>query len=46
MVWATLYGYLVFGQLPDKVSALGMAIIVASGVGLVVHERRLRGSSG
>lgn len=46
MLWATLYGYLVFGQLPDRLSTLGMAIIVASGVGLVIHERRLRGSSG
>jgi drug/metabolite transporter (DMT)-like permease len=40
MLWATFYGWLVFGQLPDAISALGMAIIVASGVGLVLHERR------
>ena len=42
MIWATLYGYFVFGQLPDGVSALGMAVIVASGVALVLHEARLR----
>lgn len=41
MIWATLYGYLVFAQLPDGLSALGMAVIVASGVALVVHERRM-----
>jgi drug/metabolite transporter (DMT)-like permease len=41
MIWATLYGYLVFDQLPDRISALGMTIIVASGVALVLHERRL-----
>ena len=40
MIWATMYGYLVFGQLPDGVSGLGMAIIVAAGVALVLHERR------
>ena len=40
MVWATIYGYLVFNQLPDRFSALGMAVIVASGVALVIHERR------
>ena len=40
MIWATLYGYVVFGQLPDGLSALGMAVIVASGVGLILHERR------
>ena len=41
MVWATIYGYMVFGHLPDGLSAVGMAVIVASGVGLVVHEHRM-----
>jgi drug/metabolite transporter (DMT)-like permease len=41
MLWATFYGYAIFGQLPDGISALGMAVIVASGVGLVLHERRI-----
>jgi len=41
ILWATMYGYLVFGHLPDGFSALGMAVIVASGVALVVHERRM-----
>ena len=40
MVWATLYGYFIFGQLPDGLSALGMVVIVGSGVALVLHERR------
>lgn len=39
MIWATLYGWLIFGHLPDALSALGMGVIVASGVGLIVHER-------
>ena len=39
MLWATGYGYLVFGQLPDRFSALGMVVIVASGVALAWHER-------
>lgn len=43
MIWATAYGYIVFGQLPDGISALGMAVIVASGVALFVHESRRRG---
>ncbi len=42
MIWATPYGYVIFGQLPDGVSVAGMAIIVASGIGLVLHERRMR----
>ncbi len=41
MIWATLYGLAVFGQLPDALSAIGMAVIVASGIGLVLHERRM-----
>ena len=39
MIWATLYGLAIFGQLPDRWSALGMATIVASGVWLAVQER-------
>jgi drug/metabolite transporter (DMT)-like permease len=39
MIWATLYGWAIFGHLPDSLSALGMAVIVASGVGLIFHER-------
>ncbi|MEP7359492.1 MAG: DMT family transporter, partial [Anaerolineales bacterium] len=40
MIWATLFGYLIFGQLPDGWSAVGMAIIVASGLVLALQERR------
>jgi drug/metabolite transporter (DMT)-like permease len=40
MVWSTGYGYLVFRQMPDGWSALGMAVIVASGLLLAVSERR------
>jgi drug/metabolite transporter (DMT)-like permease len=40
MIWATLFGYVVFGQLPDGWSAVGMAIIVGSGLMLALQERR------
>jgi drug/metabolite transporter (DMT)-like permease len=36
MVWATSYGFAIFGQLPDRWSALGMAIIVVSGLWLAL----------
>ena len=39
MIWATMYGFVLFGQLPDRPSAAGMAVIVASGVGLALQER-------
>ncbi len=40
MIWATLYGYLIFDQLPDRWSGAGMTIIVASGLLLALQERR------
>ena len=40
MIWATLYGFAIFAQLPDRWSALGMAVIVASGLWLALQERR------
>lgn len=40
IVWAVAYGYAVFGQLPDRWSALGIAVIAATGVFLAVMERR------
>jgi drug/metabolite transporter (DMT)-like permease len=40
MIWATLFGWLVFGHLPDGWSAVGMAIIVGSGLLLALQERR------
>jgi drug/metabolite transporter (DMT)-like permease len=42
MIWSTAFGWLLFGHLPDALSAFGMAVIVASGVALVLHERRRR----
>jgi len=40
ILWATAFGYLMFGQHPDRLSALGMAVVVASGVALALWERR------
>ena len=40
IMWTTALGYVVFDQLPDRWSALGMVIIVGSGVMLAILERR------
>ena len=40
IVWATAFGYFVFGQHPDGWSAVGMSIIGGSGLLLALHERR------
>ncbi len=41
MIWATLYGFVIFGQLPQGWSWLGIAIIIASGLWLAQQERAL-----
>ena len=40
MIWAVAYGYVIFGQLPDHWSMVGICVIVASGVYLAVMEHR------
>jgi drug/metabolite transporter (DMT)-like permease len=40
VVSATIMGWLVFNQLPDALTAVGIAIICASGIGIAMVERR------
>ena len=40
ILWATAFGWMVFGQHPDGWSAVGMAIVALSGLLLAIHERR------
>ncbi len=40
LVWAALLGWLVFGHVPDLLSAAGMAVIAAAGLWLALGERR------
>lgn len=39
LVWATVMGYLVFGNLPDLWTVVGAAIVVASGLYTILRER-------
>jgi drug/metabolite transporter (DMT)-like permease len=41
IVWAVLFGYLVFGDVPDLWMLSGAAIIVAAGLVIYLRERRL-----
>ena len=38
LVWVTILGYLVFGDIPDKPTVLGAAIVVASGAYVYYRE--------
>ncbi len=40
IVWGTVYGFAVFGQLPDGWTLLGAAVIVASGLYTLDRDRR------
>jgi EamA-like transporter family. len=40
LIWAGLLGWLVFGHIPDALSAAGMVVIAASGLWLALGERR------
>jgi len=41
LIWATLYGFALFGVLPDWTTWLGAPLIVASGIYIVLRESRL-----
>ena len=40
ILWATLYGFAFFGEAPDRNTAIGAGIIIASGVYVVFREER------
>lgn len=42
LVWAVALGYLVFGDVPDRYTIIGAAIIVGSGLYILHRERQLR----
>ncbi len=46
IIWATALGYLVFGDLPDRATWAGAAIIVGSGLYVFYRESVRRGSAG
>jgi len=41
IVWAVLFGYLVFGDVPDAYMLTGAAIIVAAGLFIFLREQQL-----
>lgn len=45
IVWAVLFGYLFFGDVPKPHTLIGAGIIVASGLFILVREQRLKVAS-
>jgi len=41
IVWAVMFGYLVFGDVPQMATIAGAAIIIASGLYIFLRERKL-----
>jgi drug/metabolite transporter (DMT)-like permease len=50
MIWSLTFGWLVFGQFPDQISLIGIAIVIGSGLYVAYREsvryRALRAGSG
>jgi drug/metabolite transporter (DMT)-like permease len=42
VLWGLLAGYLVWGELPDRWSLVGMVIVVTAGLYTFYRERKLR----
>jgi S-adenosylmethionine uptake transporter len=40
MVWAAIFGYLIFDEQPDSYTVIGAAVIIASGIYIVLREGR------
>jgi drug/metabolite transporter (DMT)-like permease len=41
IVWAAIFGYLVFGDVPSVATVIGVAIIIAAGLYIFLREREL-----
>ena len=41
IIWAVLFGYVAFGDLPSMATLIGAAIIVAAGLYIFLRERNL-----
>lgn len=45
IIWAVVYGYLLFGEVIDRATLLGATLIIASGLYIVLREARGGGSA-
>lgn len=45
IIWATIFGLLIFNEIPDRFTALGAAVIIGSGLYMVLRESRSTASA-
>jgi S-adenosylmethionine uptake transporter len=45
MIWAIVYGFFFFDELPDQITMLGSAIIISSGIYVLFREGRMKASN-
>jgi S-adenosylmethionine uptake transporter len=45
MIWAAIYGFLIFGERPDTMTLIGASVIIASGIYIVLREGRSNASA-
>ncbi len=45
LIWATLLGYLLWGELPDMITLIGAVIVISSGLYLIYRETKKLGRS-
>jgi drug/metabolite transporter (DMT)-like permease len=43
LIWATMWGYLLFRDVPDRFTLAGAAIVIASGLYILYRAHKLRG---
>jgi drug/metabolite transporter (DMT)-like permease len=46
IIWMTLFGFVVFGDVPDAMTIVGGSAVVASGLYVLYRERLVRNPSG
>lgn len=44
MIWAAIFGYLIFGETPDRFTLIGATVIIASGIYILLREGRAKSS--
>lgn len=44
MIWAAIFGYLIFEETPDRYTLIGAGVIIASGIYIVLREGRAKAS--